>query len=618
MAVWAILSYLLEKWADVTVYRLPLNLDGADTEAYELDAKDSQFDVDDWQLDDLTENVAISGNITQEGEGLKFSLTIENDLVEDEDEEETTLSWNASDWGGLVTLLPEVAIKLADLIGADDERRDRSLPLTISEAELAEQFAKKLFEWEAKLFLHLWEWDWEDDAILEDLLDLVDAADNPALIRIAADAIARSFLPGYVVIGDWIQDEIPSVLTKWDYDPAATIILANALWAAGYTQVAFRFLEESRNTHLDSLWLARAIAAKQIAMNNAENAIATLQGVISKGSITDNDLFVDYATYLHIALRTGTIHIEKPDLVLIEATDELRYEREAIEAYDRALAIQPTLRGRFSQALLLKYVDEDKFWRQFETILKEDVERRYITDLIDELEDMDDVEPGVAIAEKHINLDSDAEQLITLASMYILDYENDKALSTLDAAAQKTDDNDIQAEIEMQRLIALNSDFEFRFAEIVAKIDADNVPSDSDLEFLEEVIEEAPSFVDAYTALARAYALNDDEESSIEVLLDADKVVEGHPDVMELLSKNFWETGEKELAFEYLNKGLASAPAYVPLLVRAGQMLFDNDQHDDAREFIGRAELIAPRDASLGQLKRHIATTLSSGIDDEE
>ncbi|MCB0486452.1 MAG: hypothetical protein KDC47_09670, partial [Flavobacteriaceae bacterium] len=472
----------------------------------------------------------------------------------------------------------------------------------------------------AKLFLHLWEWDWEDDDILDDLSELVGAANTPSLIRIASDAIARSFLPGYVVIGDWIQDEIPSVLHKWGYDPAATIILANAFWSAGYTQKAYEFLQKAQLEHPDNIFVARSIAAKEIALGDASKAINTLREIGARTEINDLDFYVEYADYLAFAWRSGLV-VDTDNMLfgqLPQPFDDYVQLKEAIQAYERVLEKKPdALRERFKLALLLIIIGDEKLWAMFESILKEDRDRRYITDLISELEDVEDVEPGVAIAEKHINLVSDAEQLITLARMYILDYENDKALSVLDAAAQNTEDSDIQAEIEMQRLIALNSDFEYRFGEIVAKIDADNVPSDTDLEFLEEVIEEAPTFVDAYTALARAYNLNDDEESSIEVLLDADKAVEGHPDVMELLSKSFWETGEKELAFEYLNKGLAVAPTYVPLLVRAGQMLFDNDQHDDAREFIGRAELISPRDPSLGELKRHIATTLANGFDDD-
>lgn len=617
MAIWAALSYLLESWRDVTVYRLPLNLSDKDAETYNLVIGDSQFDIDDWQLDDLTENIAIGGSITSsDANGLELTLAIENDL--EEDDEATNLQWHATDWGGLVNQLPDIATNIATRIGADDEGKDRALPWTLNFTSLPESFAQKIFEWEAKLFLHLWDWEWEDEDILDDLSKLVQDANDPATRRIAAYAIARCFLPGFVVVGDLIQEEIPTILADWNYSPEATAIITSAIWSAGYTQMSYDLLSTARIEHPDDIILARAVAAKQIGLNNTASAIATLQEIINKGGSEDRNLYIDYANYLQFALRTGMIDMEKPQVILASDSDELRYEKEAIAAYDRALATMPdAIRERFNQALLLKFVSTDRFWQSFEKILSEDVERRYVIDLIDEMEDMDDISEGVAIAERHINSESDAEHLITLARLYITDYENDKALERLDLAAGKTDDIDLQSEIEKLRLIALNPDFEYKFAETVAKIDAGNPPAEADLDFLEEVVEEAPSYIDAYTALARAYSLNDDDEAAVEVLLDADKAVEAHPDIMDLLSQHFWDTGEKELAFQYLNKGLANAPVYVPLLVRAGQMLFDNDQHDDARQFIARAELISPRDPALEQLKRHIANVLTNNYEDE-
>jgi hypothetical protein len=72
-----------------------------------------------------------------------------------------------------------------------------------------------------------------------------------------------------------------------------------------------------------------------------------------------------------------------------------------------------------------------------------------------------------------------------------------------------------------------------------------------------------------------------------------------------------WDSGEHELAFSYLNKGVAKNPNYVPLLALTGRYLFEDGQQDAAKAYLSRAELITPNDPVLIAARTHIARLLS-------
>jgi hypothetical protein len=74
MGLVTVLGYLLERWPDVQVYRLFVRAEEL-REDYVWTIPDSQFSVDDWQLDDLDENIAVWGRCGRSADS--WSLQVE-------------------------------------------------------------------------------------------------------------------------------------------------------------------------------------------------------------------------------------------------------------------------------------------------------------------------------------------------------------------------------------------------------------------------------------------------------------------------------------------------------------------------------------------------------------
>src|SRR5215216_1511266 len=78
MGLMTLLAFLLERYQGVIVYRLFANVD--DAEAFEWTMERSQFGVDDWQLEELDENVGVWGTLERNGAGWQLEIDVENDL----------------------------------------------------------------------------------------------------------------------------------------------------------------------------------------------------------------------------------------------------------------------------------------------------------------------------------------------------------------------------------------------------------------------------------------------------------------------------------------------------------------------------------------------------------
>jgi tetratricopeptide (TPR) repeat protein len=201
---------------------------------------------------------------------------------------------------------------------------------------------------------------------------------------------------------------------------------------------------------------------------------------------------------------------------------------------------------------------------------------------------------------------------INLAAVLLAGDRGEEAESVLRAALTKAEKESDQATIERMLLTAQDPDFEQRFGDLSGLIEAEGRPSDEDMEFLEDVLEQAPSFAQAYILLAKAYQYWNENETALEVLLDGQKHHPDNPDLLDGLAEALWQAGEGEVAFKYINKGLQSHPNHIPLLVRAGRYLFDNDQLADARVYLARAEALDPNDPVLGKARVYIANEIGN------
>lgn len=621
MGVWTTFSYILELWQDIVVYRLFAKVGENEdtTESQQWDIRHSQFSMDDWHLDDLDENVAVAGIVANSNDILSLRVVIENDLnSEQQDTERKEFLYQASSWMELLCQLPDVARDVVNEVGA--HRQDETLPPFACsgqdqvelDSEHIASLLKIVFSWEKDILLFLSGAEWDDQDILDTtqtLQSFVKHDSDSGTNWIIAQAVRRAMLPGLAYVGDLMLPELDSFIEASNFADNVIVLIADSLFEAGYAEKAYRLLHVGIERHSDSSFLTNKLANSLARGGRITEAIGVLQSALKTG-IQSALLYEQYAGLLVIA-RQYDVPIETLALINNTTITEASIVDEAISAYDRAFAVKaPDNKALHRQALLLLHHDQKRFWDVFEKIVENDGQEQ-LSELIQSLVEIDDVEPAVAMLQHAVNEHKTLDNLINLAQVMILN-DDDRVDSVLDDADKLTKTAEEKSLIEQLRLNSLDDTFEHRFAELYAMIEAGNSPGGGEVEFLEDVVADAPHFVTAYLALARAYTIWDDNDAALEVLLDADKVIPSHPDIMERLAEALWQSGEQELAFEYLNRGLEKDPNHVALLVRVGRYLFDNNQYHDAKLYIARAEVVAPRDPDLRDLRTYISQHLTA------
>lgn len=617
MGLWTVLGHLMAQWQNVRVYRLFAQLDD-DPGDYQWAIEESQFSVDDWALEDLDENIAIQGTLTQtDTDTWSLVISIENDLVDDE--EETTLSFEVDNQLELFQKLPEITRRLMNHLDQDLTSAGTAPYETVSDQVFDQAFLRDLVEWEIMLLLTLWGQDSDD----EDILALFSRLRQGAVERgddfaawVVSHATARAMLPGLSIVGDILVEVLPDIIKEHANSAFPAIVLSRALYRLGFSEKAYQLLEDDLEAHPERSLTTLQLARLYTASRRFEQATRAIQNTIEHDSMT-TDLYILYGDVL---VASEQMQRDVEDFYLIEPDDypgeELAFE--AVAAYEEACKLDPDDPvARHKQLQQLVMLDEDRFYDGFIRLVAMDTQGKYVRDIIDLMYALEDLSPALEQLEEAV--DRHPEQVamhINLAALYLLADDPDGAHEQLTKATSLSPSDEQLHDIEQLMLAANHENFEYRFGEITALVNASSRISTDDVDFLEAVVEDAPSFAAAHILLARAYQLMDDEEAALEVLLDAHSTLTDDPDILELLASILWESGEHDVAFEYLNKGLGIDPNHVPLLVRTGRYLFDNGQYADARLYLSRAEAISARDPYLRETKAYIASQI--GQDDKD
>lgn len=291
---------------------------------------------------------------------------------------------------------------------------------------------------------------------------------------------------------------------------------------------------------------------------------------------------------------------------------------EAVYAYEEAFALDPDNITLLRQQLtllvdLVPDTDEDLLWANFAKLVEHDETGDQVRTIVDLFYNIDDPEPGIAALEKQIAAQPERPDLyINLALVYINLEEADLALDALQKAENLTEDDDVLADIDRLYLMAEDSEFEARLAEISTMVDAGQSVRAESADFLEDAVERAPSFVDGYVLLGKIYRIWGEIQDALDILLDGHKQLPDDPDIIEVLAQILWDSGENELAFEYLNKGVEANPNHVPLLALTGLYLFEDGQEDMAKTYLSRAEALSPRHPVLSRTRQRIAQIIAS------
>ncbi|MCU0496691.1 MAG: hypothetical protein MUF87_04980 [Anaerolineae bacterium] len=601
-----VLALLLEQWQEIMVYRLFARLDG-DPSAYQWDLSHSQFGVDDWHIESLDDNVGLWSRLNQGEDGWNFEIDLENDLGNSE--EIVTFSYTAPTLVEILNWLPEAATQIAGELGAELRSPVYNQYQAVTN-ELPEALLRDLTQWELALNFHLWGKPVDFEQQLDQILTHHWDTSSDFAMWTIVQSVARGLLPGFISSDLSLSDAYDRLLRLFSGTIAATIF-ADALYATGASQLAIDLLEETLLTRADDSQIWLMLTNLYRTRGDLQGAVDAFQRAFDAG-VDHANLYVQYGQLLPLMDLNGW-KIE--EFILIDPDDYTDHyiTWEAIAAYEQAIVLtkesQPNLLT--AQLLLLAEVDMPLFWGKFQTLVNSDPTGEQIRLVTDSLMNVDEIEPALEILENAVDQHPKRPDLrLSLAVSYIFADEHDAALEQLEAARHLTEDLTIYTDIEHLTLMAEDPEFEQVFGEITDKVNAGGRLSKFDLEFLEDVIADAPHYIDAYILLARGFLNGNSHEAAIQHLLDAVAFFPEDPDVLDNLGRALWLSGQQELAFTYLKKGLTVAPMHLPLLTFIARCLFENNEHDAAREYLKRAEALSPRHPELVKVRQFIANQL--------
>jgi len=610
MGIGAWLALLLERWPDVVVYRLFARLEG-DPEAYTHSISASQFDIDDWQVEPLDENAALWGTLIQDAGLWVLKLNLENDLEEGDDIHQFSLS--EPSLAALLTNLPDVAAQIVEKLNVTRTVLE-PYPAFSAPDETLQPMLRALFDWHLNLMLYLWGKSWSEKEARSNFETLISTAETlpQAVTWAVSSAAAHGIQPGYGAIADFLVSFVSQIIALLPDYPEPAVVLGAALYRYGQPDDAIELVEAATEAYADSVRTWLTLAQLYQVSGRALEAVDVYQSAIENEAV--NALLYRRYGALMTALAADGRKIDEFILIDPDDYDEAFMTYEAIEAYEEALALEPDSADALQrQALLLtELMADDDLWAVFERLVEHDETGDLVREVIDGLFVLDDLVPAVNVLETAIVKNPGRVDLhLNLAALYLLMEAGEDARRILDHAETLTDDPLILSEIIRMTLYADNPDFEARFAELSGLVDAGHSPRAEDADFLEKTIESAPDFVEAYVVLAKTYINWGETDDALDTLLDGYKEAPEDPQLVECLAELLWESGQDELAFEYLNKAIEKHPNYVPLLAMTGQYLVEDEQLEAAKPYLARAEAISPRHPALSRARAEIAQILS-------
>ena len=300
-----------------------------------------------------------------------------------------------------------------------------------------------------------------------------------------------------------------------------------------------------------------------------------------------------------------------------EADDDLHIPLEIAAALKQHLSAAP---GNLNALqLLLAYmidIEDEEIWSYFERLIRADVSGDYAGDVIDRLVDLDDYESAYAALRRAADANPYAH--VYLAQLALADGDTESASATIDACRRQLAELDDELDTELQRLelSARLPGFEVDFAEIKLALASGKPVTERQVDLLEEAVDISPKMLDLHVVLARCYVAWEDYDSAAEVLEVGEQEAGAHPQILLGQARIFWSRNHHSEAIAKLNDGLAVFPSDVNLLVQLATYLIANDQLDDAREYIVRAESIAPSHRAIWQVRRLVAQKMSQ-FDDQ-
>ena len=612
MGLASCLCYLLEQYQDMRVYRCFARI-AEDDSGVEITRDDYQFLVSDWELEGLSDNVRIWGMLERSANVYMLQLTLDLSLVE-LDREGETLAYQFESLNGAISALPNVASDIYVKLGG--ESRGQAIvgytPLELT-ADEVDGILELVFDWNLDVYLTIWAVDWQEANIREQFLEVAELCGRfqNEFAFWCLGMIARQVMqPGMESVGDIVAELVDQSFAGDGDSAPGTAAAAMGLSSLGYVQRAVEFLEPHLNADADaSIW--NSMINIHLAAGKINEAIDTNQLALEYG-LEHAALYWRYAQLLMTAEANSW---SVADVLLIdpdEYDEDEHIQLEIANALKLYLSRSPDDLGALQLALTYMIdTDDEELWIHFERLVQSDDSGFYAGDIIDRLLDIEDHDRAYEILEQYV--DANPFAYVFLAQLALSDSDIQVAADMIEACRSRFSQMDDDLELELQHLevrVKLPN-FEEYFAEIKVTLNASRIVPENSVELLEQAIEIAPKMIDLYLLLSRCYRSWKENESANEVLQEAESKAGAHPQIELGLAQILWMRNEQAEAVSKLNTALKLFPGDVYLLIQLATYLIENGQFEDAREYIARAETVAPSHRAIWQVRRLVAQKMA-------
>ena len=612
MGLAACLSYLLEQYQDLRVYRCFAKIDSVDSSP-EITAADYQFSSADWTLDGLADNVIVEGVLDVAEKRFDLRIDIDNSLSSI-DTDSASLTYQLDSLPAMVSALPAIAAdiyrKLAEAVNTS--AIIEYAPLDEDAAELANLLAA-LFGWNLDVYLYFWDVEWDETYINDqyrEVLELAEKAPSEFAFWTLGMMAKQVMQPGIRDIGESVLPLLVGAFSHERHCAPGAAAAALGMSRMGLVPQAIDFLQAFTSDSIPaSVWCA--IIEIHLDGGQFEAAIETAQLALERG-LRHPSLYWQYAQLL-MAAEVNSWNVD--DVLLLDP-DEYDEDEHLTVEIAMALKLYSDSRRDDLGALqlgLTYMIDaaDDEVWIYFERLLQRDEEGMFSGEVVDRLIELDDYDRAYDILEGYV--DSNPYAYIYLAQLALADA--DPALSAEYVAAcrgalAEIDDN---LELELQRLglrAALPS-FDEQYAEIKVIMSANRPLPENKVDLLEQAIEIAPKLIDLHLLLSACYRSWRDNDSALEVLREAEQRAGVDPQIDLGIAQILWARNERKDAVSQINDALQRFPNDVYLLAQLATYLIENDQLEDARHYVALAETIAPSHRAIWPVRRLVAQKMA-------
>ncbi len=517
----------------------------------------------------------------------------------------------------LINLLPKAATDLAESISQIrfSQQIVTFAPLTEDSSGLAD-LLETVFGWNLDLYLFFWDAEWKVDDIQAQYLEFAELCNQHAnsfsywCLGMMSQQVMQI---GTEDISDVILPLLDRVIGTVSHQKLGAAAMSLGLGRLGYTDRAIALLQPFMDDRADAICWTRMIDL-QLESGRPLEAIDTCQQALESG--LEHPAF--YQRYIELLQLSEANDWLVEEVLLIDPDEIDEAEQipcEIVSASKYILRLEPKNMEMLQLALSYMIdVEDGELWEYFDLLVKQDSAGIYLSDVIERLAELNDLGPAYDILTAQLESKSrQAAVYACLAQLALVDEDVELAQQYIEKARQTEDEIDDDLELELQRLdlVARLPEFEGRFAEIKVMLNAMRPLGAKEVDLLEEAIELAPRMIDLYVTLARCYLSWHDSESANEVLSDAQQRAGEHPRIILLIVQNLWNGSRRDDAVQKLNQGIETYPNDIALLAQMASYLIENRQLTDARQYIERAESIAPSNAAVMQVRRLIAEKLA-------